>query len=170
MSYPVQASPGKCARFLRWYCSFVSVASAGQSVFLLLIRLYIGYQCAKAGYNHITHFQETVEAFRGWNIPMPKVNAVIAATTEMVGGTLLFLGLGARLIAVPLTVNFIVAFLAVNLSDEHYRQLLHNFWDNQDVLLKDTAFPFLVTSIIVLLFGPGLFSIDAIIRRNCCPT
>jgi len=140
------------------------LASKLQSPLLLLIRVYIGYQCMISGYAHITHFQNTVEAFKGWNVPMPQFNVAFSAITEMVGGALLLLGLATRLISIPLIGNFIVAFLAVNLSDPHYYRLLRNFWNNQDVLLKDDAFPFLMTAIIILVFGPGWISLDGLIR------
>jgi len=141
------------------------LASKLQSPLLLLIRIYIGYQCMISGYAHITHFQSTVEAFKGWNVPMPEINVVFSAITEMVGGALLLLGLAARLISIPLIGNFVVAFLAVNLSDPHYHQLLRNFWNNQAVLLKDDAFPFLMTAIFILVFGPGSLSIDGLIKH-----
>lgn len=146
------------------YTRFVQYANKVQSPLLLLIRIYIGYQCIISGYAHITHFQNTVEAFKGWDVPMPEFNVAFSAITEMVCGTLLLLGLAARLISIPLIGNFIVAFLAVNLSDPHYRDLLRNFWNNQDVLLKDDAFPFLAAAILILVFGPGWLSVDGIIK------
>jgi putative oxidoreductase len=148
------------------YCCFSRMASKGQSPFLLLIRVYIGYQCVKSGVLHLHHFQQTVDAFKSWDIPFPTANVVFSGLTEIVGGSLLLLGLVARLASLALVGNFTVAFLAVNLSDPHYRELLHNFWNNQDVLLKDDAFAFLMTSIIVLIFGPGIFSLDGMIRRR----
>jgi putative oxidoreductase len=156
--------PRSGSPFISYYSRFAHFAGQLQSPLLLIIRIYIGYQCMISGYAHITHFQRTVEAFKGWNVPMPEINVAFSAITEMVGGALLLLGLAARLISIPLIGNFVVAFLAVNLSDPHYHQLLRNFWNNQDVLLKDDAFPFLMTAIIILVFGPGSLSIDGLIR------
>ncbi|MGD0387723.1 MAG: DoxX family protein [Tepidisphaeraceae bacterium] len=161
---PAPTAPRTGSPIITCYSRFAQLASKLQSPLLLLIRVYIGYQCMISGYAHITHFQNTVEAFKGWNIPMPEINVAFSAITEMAGGGLLFLGLAARLISIPLIGNFLVAFLAVNLSDPHYHQLLRNFWNNQDVLLKDDAFPFLMTAILILVFGPGWFSIDGLIR------
>jgi len=150
--------------FATLYTRFVQYANKLQSPLLLLIRIYIGYQCIISGYAHITHFQNTVEAFKGWDVPMPEFNVAFSAITEMVGGALLLVGFATRLISIPLIGNFIVAFLAVNLSDPHYRDLLRNFWNNQDVLLKDDAFPFLAAAILILVFGPGWLSVDGIIK------
>ncbi len=146
------------------YDHFARFASKWQSPLLLLVRLYIGYQCVISGYAHITHFHNTVEAFKGWHIPAPEVNVALSALTEIGAGALLLLGFCGRLAALALTGNFIVAFLAVNLSDPHYHDLLRHFWDNQDVLLKDDAFPFLMAAILVLVFGPGFLSVDGIIK------
>jgi putative oxidoreductase len=162
---PAPTVPRSGSPILTYYCRFAALASKLQSPLLLLIRVYIGYQCMISGYAHITHFQNTVEAFKGWNVPMPEINVAFSAITEMVCGALLLLGLAARLISVPLIGNFIVAFLAVNLSDPHYHQLLRNFWNNQDVLLKDDAFPFLMTAILILVFGPGCLSIDGLLKH-----
>jgi putative oxidoreductase len=148
------------------YDSFAKSASKGQSVFLLLIRLYIGYQCMVSGYEHLSHFDNTVATFRDdFKVPMPRISAAISGATELGGGALLLVGLAARLVCVPLVINFIVALLAANLSDPTYRPLLLHFWDHPNVIINDTSFPFLMTSLIVLLFGPGIFSIDGMIRH-----
>jgi putative oxidoreductase len=164
MTTTTPTAPRSQSAFVNLYTCFVQYANKLQSPLLLLIRLYIGYQCIISGYAHITHFQNTVDAFKSWDVPMPEVSVAVSAVTEMVGGALLLIGLAARLISVPLIGNFIVAFLAANLSDPHDRHLVHNFWNNQDVLLKDDAFPFLVTAILILVFGPGWFSIDGLIK------
>jgi putative oxidoreductase len=117
-----------------------------------------------SGYEHITHFHNTVDAFKSWKIPAPEVNVALSALTEIIGGGLLLVGFCSRLAGLVLAGNFLVAFLAVNLSDPKYHEMLRHFWDSQDVLLKDDAFPFLVTAIIVLIFGPGLLSVDGIIK------
>ncbi|MDP9173786.1 MAG: DoxX family protein [Planctomycetota bacterium] len=149
-----------------YYERFAHFMDKGQSGLLLLIRVYIGYQCALAGYNHLTNYRATVEAFKGWNVPMPEINVAIAATTELVGGTFLLLGFMARLISVPLMFNFIVAILAVNLAEPRYREMLKHLWDNQAVVIKDDAFPFLATAVLILFMGPGHYSIDWLIHRH----
>ncbi len=57
-------------------------------VFLLLLRLYIGYQAAISGFGHLRHFNDTVAIFTSLHVPMPQVNVVISATTELLGGIL----------------------------------------------------------------------------------
>jgi hypothetical protein len=66
-----------------------------------------------------------------------------------------------------LTFNFLVALLSVELSnyDFSFGKLGSAIWDNQDIVLHDTAFPFLATALIILIFGPGWISVDGVVRR-----
>src|SRR5277367_6489264 len=101
---------------MKWLYDLLDcIGNKGQSAILLLIRLYIGYQAVISGYAHLTHFQQTVNAFISWHVPMPQVNVLISALTELVGGICLFLGLFTRIVAIPMTFNFIVAILVSNL-------------------------------------------------------
>jgi putative oxidoreductase len=159
------ASPRSQSAIAVYYSRLAGAANLLQSPFLLLIRVYIGWQCITSGVGHLHNFDAMVKNFHDWNIPAPHLNVALSAVTEIVGGALLILGLGTRLISIPLIGNFLVAFLAVNLSDPHYHQLLRNFWNNQDVLLKDDAFPFLITAVITFIFGPGAFSVDGAFKH-----
>jgi putative oxidoreductase len=96
---------------------------------------------------------------------MPRLNVYIAGGTELFGGALLFLGLASRLAAIPFSFNFLIAILSVNLADPKYRELLKNIAHNQDVVLKDDAFPFLFVGVMILIFGPGKYSLDHYVLR-----
>ena len=50
----------------------------------------------------------------GLGIPMPTLNAYLAASAEVFGGFLLLLGLGTRIAAIPLVVTMLVAALVVH--------------------------------------------------------
>jgi len=127
---------------------------------LLIVRLAWGWELVESGYGHLTHLDQTTEFFNSLHISMPRANAVISGTTEMVGGTLWMLGLGTRIISVPLLFNFIVAYLTASHDKvaQFFRQDPSNFID-------DTAFPFLVTSLLMIAFGAGPISLDALIKR-----
>ena len=90
---------------------------------------------------------------------MPKLNAIMAGSTECFGGLLLLLGLGSRLATVPLIGTMIVAYLTAD-SDA-----VRNIFSKPDDFLSADEFLFLLTAVIVLIFGPGNFSLDAIIAR-----
>jgi putative oxidoreductase len=146
------------------YDHFASFAGKWQSPFLLLIRLYIGYQCAIAGFGHLHNFDTSVKNFQEWKVPFPHVSVAISGSTELIGGILLLIGFAARLISIPLVINFFVAMIQTDLAYPESTQKLHHLWDNQDIILKDTAFPFFATALIILIFGPGWLSVDGIIK------
>jgi putative oxidoreductase len=136
-----------------------------QPWFLLFLRLYIGYEAAVAGYAHLTHVDKTAEFFASLGIPMPRLNVYIAGGTEFFGGILLAVGAASRLVAIPFSFNFLIAILSVDLADPKFRELLKNILSNQDIVLKDDAFPFLFVGIMVLIFGPGKYSLDHYVLR-----
>jgi putative oxidoreductase len=148
------------------YGRFAGFLNNWQSLFLLLIRIYIGYQCIISGWAHLHHLDATTKFFTTLHIPFPKLNVIISATTELFGGALLLVGVASRLVSLVLTGNFLVALLTAELSSYHFswKELGAQIWADQSPILSDTAFPFLATTIIILLFGPGLFSIDGIIK------
>jgi putative oxidoreductase len=148
-----------------YYNRLAGILNRGQSAFLLLIRLYIGYQCIIAGWGHLHNFDVMVQRFTDWHIPMPRINVAVSASTELVGGILLLVGFLSRLISIPLAFNFMVAILTIGFVN-HGHDLFKDIWNDQSVLLNDTAFPFFATAILILLFGPGWYSIDGLIRCN----
>ncbi len=87
----------------------------------------------------------------------------ISGTTELVGGILLMLGLFSRLISIPLLFNFCVAYLTA--SHVALKELVHF---SPDDFVSDAAFPFLITSLIILAFGPGKISLDYLLEKTCC--
>jgi len=148
------------------YSRFVSFADKWQCPFLLLIRIYIGYQCIISGWAHLHNIPGMTGFFTKLHIPMPEFNVIVSATAELVGGCLLLAGLASRLTALVLTGNFIVALLTVELSNYgfSFQELGAQIWKDQSPILGDTAFPFLATAIVILLFGPGRLSIDGLIK------
>jgi putative oxidoreductase len=135
------------------------VAKAGnvlQSPVLLLIRLAWGFQLYESGIGHLTHVEKTAAFFTSLNIPHPVANVYISGSTELAGGILLMLGLFSRFISIPLFFNFCVAYWTASRSE--VVNLFH--FRNPDDFINDSAFPFLVTSLVILAFGPGFFSLD----------
>ena len=74
------------------YERHVSLISKLQSPFLLIMRLYWGWQFAVTGWGKLTHLDRTAGFFANLHIPMPKLNAMLAGSTECFGGLLLLLG------------------------------------------------------------------------------
>lgn len=128
-----------------------------QDGFLLLVRIHWGIGFCKAGYGKFMHLDRTVSYFQGLGLPFPTVQVLLAATVELVGGALLCVGAGSRIVPVPLIFTMIVAFATA------HREALYSVADYPAIKPFLTAEPFLylLAALIVLLFGPGKFSLDS---------
>ena len=140
------------------YCWFLRVANLCQHPFLLAVRLYWGWQFFDTGRGKLSDIGKVVEYFTSLGIPAPAVNAHFIAWLETVGGIMLMLGLASRLIALPLVIDMIVAFVVAD------KEALHSIFSDPDKLYAAAPYTFLFASLIVLFFGPGWFSLDTIIR------
>jgi putative oxidoreductase len=147
-------------RILALYQQLRRAGTIAAPVVLLLIRLAWGWELVESGFGHLTHLDQTTHFFATLNIPAPQANAILSGTTEMVGGALWMLGLGARVISIPLLINFCVAYLTASRD-----KVAHLFTQDPSNFVDDTAFPFLVTSLLMIAFGAGAISIDALIKR-----
>ena len=141
------------------YRLLVVAASSLQSPFLLFVRLYWGWQLAQSGWGKLHNIEKVTEFFMSLGLPAPGFTAHFIASLEFVGGILLILGLAARLIAVPLTINMIMAYIIAD------HDALMSIFSNPDKFYAAAPYTFLFASIVILIFGPGLFSIDAVIAR-----
>jgi putative oxidoreductase len=132
------------------------VANAGQSPFLLAVRLYWGWQFWQAGRGKLMEIPKVTDYFTSLGVPAPALNAHFIALLEAGGGILLILGLFSRLIALPLAIDMIVAFV---IGD---REALGSIFSDPDKFYAAAPYTFLFASLIILFFGPGWFSIDAL--------
>jgi putative oxidoreductase len=131
-----------------------------QSPFLLLIRLYWGWQFTQTGWGKLHNLSHVRDFFGSLGIPAPAVMAPAISTLEFVGGLLLIVGLGTRLISLLLAGNMFVAYLS---SD---REALVSIFSDPGKFYNADPFTFLFAAVIVLVFGAGLFSLDALIARR----
>jgi putative oxidoreductase len=82
----------------------------------------------------------------------------MASATETFGSLLLIVGLASRLTAIPITVVMAVAYLTADL------EAVTGIFSDPDRLVKADPFPYLISALIVMAFGPGKFSVDALIK------
>jgi len=130
-----------------------------QSLFLLLIRLYWGYLFAQAGFGKLTNLERTGDFFSSLGLPFPGIMALLIGFLEFLGGILIFLGLGTRLVALLLVSNMIGAFLVA------HRDALSNILSDPYEFYSALPFTFLYTSLVLFLFGGGKLSLDEILKR-----
>ena len=129
-------------------------------LFLLIIRLYWGWQFFLTGKGKLTHLDHTADYFASLNIPMPRANAILVGSTECVFGLLLLAGLGGRVVPLPLIGLLTVAYVTSE------QPALHAFFSNPDKFLTADPFLFLFAVVIIFIFGPGKLSLDALLAKQ----
>ena len=145
------------------YRNFQHGSAALQSPFLLLVRLYWGWQFAQTGWGKLHHLNHVTSFFSSLHIPLPGVAAVFISSLELAGGILLIAGLGTRLVGFLFAADMIVAYITTDPS------ALASIISNPDAFYNDAAYTFLIASLIVLVFGAGRFSVDYwLFRRRDC--
>src|SRR5882672_4388939 len=141
----------------QWHDRFFGLASYLQSPFLLLVRLYWGWQLAQSGWGKLHHLSNVAEYFASLGLPMPAPMAVFIACVEFFGGIFLALGLFSRITGLVLAVNMTMAYA---IGD---REALLSFFSDPDKFIAAAPFVFLIVSLIVLIFGAGKISVDTAI-------
>ena len=146
------------------YRGLIVFARALRSPFLLLVRLFWGWQFFVAGKGKLMNLEKTTAFFDSLHIPFPHAQAILAGGTECIGGLLLLIGLASRLISIPLMTVMVVAYLTADFA------AARAFFTDPDKFVASDEFLFLFAAVIVFVFGPGLFSVDGLIgkyfRRN----
>ena len=128
-----------------------------QSPLLLAVRLYWGWQFFQTGLGKLMHIPKVVAFFTTLGIPLPAFNAYFVSTLECVGGALLFLGLGSRVIALPLAIDMVVAYIAAD------RGALFSIFSDPGKFYAADPYTFFFASLLILVFGPGRVSMDSMI-------
>ncbi len=146
------------SKALQWHCQFFTCVSYLQSPFLLLVRLYWGWQLAQSGWGKLHHLSNVGEYFATLGLPMPAQMAVFIACVEFFGGIFLAVGLASRITGLVLTVNLTMAYV---IGD---REALLSFFSDPDKFVAAAPFAFLMVALIVLIFGAGRISADTVIR------
>lgn len=122
---------------------------------LLFVRVTWGWLFFKTGFGKLGNLDGTTEFFASLGLPAPGFHAVAIGALECVGGLLMLLGFSSRTIALLLFGNMAVAYLTAHR-------------DSFGSLRSFTAaapYPFLLASLLVLAFGAGRWSLDALLRR-----
>src|SRR5271168_3025960 len=144
----------------RSYQWLIKAAACLQSPLLLAIRLYWGWQFFLTGRGKLMNPAKVTEFFHSLHIPFPAFNVYLAGGTECVGGLLLLAGLGSRLISLPLIFVTIIAYLTAEIDT------VKHIFSNPDKFVTADPFLFMLATLLVLAFGPGVFSLDWLIGKK----
>lgn len=139
---------------------FCRVADLLCSPLLLAIRLYWGWQLVQTGLGKLRNQARVVDFFTSLNIPFPALNAHFVSGLEFFGGMLLIVGLFSRPISLLLTGSMFVAYWTAD------REALLSIFSDPGKFYAADPFTFLFAALLILAFGPGLFSLDALIGQK----
>ena len=140
---------------LKLYSRFVSIANKGQDFALLFLRLILAYGFWEPAKMKWADINSVAEWFESIGIFAPKLNAYLAASTEMAGVFLLALGLGTRIISIPLIITMLVAIKTV-----HWENGFSSGDNGYEIPLY-----YMIMLIITLTFGAGKISVDHLIKK-----
>ncbi len=126
------------------------------SLILLLLRLTLAYGFYKPA---IMKWND-ISAIGGWfdsmGYPLPYLNAYLAGITEAAGVVLLVLGLGTRLISVPLIFVMLVAIFTVHLEGG-FEAANNGF---------EIPLYYMLMLFSLMVFGGGKYSVDNFIWKR----
>jgi len=135
---------------------FSKLKSALEDFPLLFMRLTLAYGFYVPAKMKINNINDIASWFESLGIPLPGFNAYLAAGTEAFGVVLLTLGLGTRIITLPLMITMAVAIFTV-----HYQNGF-NAGDNG----FEIPLYYLIMLFTLFVFGPGRLSLDFLIRKK----
>lgn len=143
---------------MRWISP--RLTQAPESTALLLVRLVVGAAFVLHGWPKIQHPLSWMSA--AGMTPVPPFLQAVAAVVEFAGGILLILGLLTPVAALGIIAQMIGAFALVHVP-------------NRDPFVApggpsfELALVYLVLGILLLVTGPGRWSVDAVLFRRAGP-
>jgi putative oxidoreductase len=142
-----------------WHDKFCHYVDYLQHPLLLFVRLYWGVQLMQSGWGKLHNLDKVTDFFTSLSLPAPGFTAAAISSLEFFGGLLLAIGLFSRLISFVLTINMLMAYITAD------KEALHSIFTDPDKFTAAAPYVFLIASLIVFLFGPGIFSLDALASR-----
>jgi putative oxidoreductase len=122
----------------------------------LLARITVGWVFLQAGFGKIGNLGNVTGFFASLGIPAPAFNAALVAWVECLGGLLLILGLGTRLVSIPLSIIMIVALCTAQAENITGLGALFGISD----------YLYLLLLVWLLIAGPGRVALDTLVARR----
>ena len=140
----------------RAYTLFVAGANYLRSPLLLAIRIYFFWQLFQTGMGKLGNIAKVTQFFSSLGIPFPGLNAWFVGSLECFGGALLIVGLFSRPVALMVFISMTVAYVTADM--EAFSSII----SDPDKFVKADPFVYWLSALIILAFGAGLFSLDAL--------
>ena len=142
------------------YDGFIHAVSNIQSLFLLIVRLYWGWQLALNGWGKLHNLDNVTQFFVSLGLPAPGPTALFVSSFELVGGILLALGLFSRIAALGIAVDMLVAYVTAD------REALLAFFSNPGKFYNADPYTFLFAGLLILIFGAGKIALDSLVANT----
>jgi putative oxidoreductase len=127
-----------------------------KSLPLLLLRLILAVGFYGPAMMKVKNIDNIISWFESINIPFPMLNAYLATGTETLGFVLLALGLGTRLISIPLIITMIVAIVTVHLPNG-FEAGNNGF---------EIPLYYMIMLFTLVVFGSGKYSVDYFLSKK----
>jgi putative oxidoreductase len=123
----------------------------------LLSRICIGFIFIQSGWGKLHHLDKVIAFFTSLGIPAANLQAPFVASIELVGGSVVLIGLFTRVASIPLIGTMFVAILTAKRGD------IHELGD----LLFMPEFLFIVMLLWLMIKGAGALSVDHFLAAQC---
>lgn len=137
------------------YQEYVTKTANLQNLSLLMIRLVLAYGFFNPALMKVKNIDGIISWFASMGMPLPALNAYLATTTEILGVILLSIGLGVRIITIPLMITMVVAIITVHWSNG-FEAGNNGF---------EIPLYYILLLFVLLTFGAGKYSIDALTKK-----
>ena len=166
------SSASASSPIVRLWTRVVAVLDKLRDVPLLLLRVHLGLLFFGTGKGKVHSIDKVTGFFASLHIPAPHFNAVLVAYTELIGGSLLVLGLATRLSAGALATTMLVA-LATAIIPGIGPDLQQSGESGASAWLfalngKDEV-TYLLILVAIVVLGPGRIALDRLVQRRMMP-
>lgn len=140
---------------IKTYDRFSDNMSMAADLPLLFLRLILAYGFYIPATMKLKDVNAIGDWFESMGYPLPYLNAYLATITESLGVILLILGLGTRIISVPLMIIMLVVIFTI-----HYANGFNAGDNGYEIPLY-----YLLMLFTLFVIGPGRLSADHLIRN-----
>lgn len=127
-----------------------------KSLPLLLMRIVLAYGFFNPAMMKLKNIDNIILWFDSLGMPLPALNAYLATATESLGVVLLFLGLGVRIISIPLIITMLVAIFTVHIG--------HGFEAGNNGF--EIPLYYLIMLFTLVVYGSGQYSLDQLFKKK----
>ena len=138
------------------YNKFIEGTGKLRDVPLLMFRWILALGFYEPAMMKVKNLSGVAEWFESMNYPLPMVTATLSMVTEVMGIVLLIVGLGTRLISIPMMFVMVIATLTVHLP---------NGFPAGDNGFEIPLYYFLMLFALVV-YGSGKYSLDHLFNKR----